>query len=102
MPLHPFLRTQHAQYRDFVARGELGAAETILPGFQRKLAPLNFLKADPREEPRHIREREYRIEAVELGLVYQRIHDQAPYAVCLVALGHCEGSDFAHRRRIEV
>src|SRR4051812_20801995 len=102
MPLHPLLRTQHAQYRDLVAGLELRATQTILPGFQWKLAALDFVEADPGKESRHIGEREHGIEAVELGLVYQRIHDQSPDPVRLMALGDCQGTHFAHRRRVEV
>src|SRR5438045_1199679 len=94
--LLPSLRTKYLHHGDLVAGLELGAAQAILPGFQREFAAFYFMKACLGEESFHIGEREDGVQSVELRFRNQRIHHQASDAVLLVGLGYGERADFTH------
>ncbi len=90
------------EYGDLVAVLKLGTAQTILPGFQGKFAPLDLRETEPGKKLRHVSERKNGLEIVLASLMLQGFYQHPARAALLTFRSDGERTHFGDSRRIEM
>src|ERR1700675_4887974 len=96
------LRPKHPHHRDFVTALKLGAAQAILPSFEREGAALPLHEAHFSEEIRNVGESKNSVERIFEGFFDQRFDQTPAYAVSFGALADGEGRYLPGCRGIKI